>query len=76
MTTKHKACRCSTTSTPRLSLLSSSLADLGRETSLDSSDGTSGTARVASDKVKSVLSLVEFGVRRTASFAGDVFDCR
>lgn len=57
-----------------LALLSSSLADLGRETSLDGSDGTAGAARVAGDEVESVFSLVELGIRGAASLAGDIFD--
>lgn len=56
-------------------MLSSSLADLGGKTSLDGSDGTPGAARVASNKVKSVFTLVELGVGGAAGFAGDVFDC-
>ena len=60
---------------PALSLLSSALADLGRETSLDGSDGTSGTARVAGDEVETVLTLVELCIRRAASLASNVLDC-
>lgn len=52
-----------------------SLADLGRETSLDGSDGTSGTAAVAGDEVQSVLTLVELGIGAAAGLAGNVFDC-
>jgi hypothetical protein len=59
----------------RLSLLSSALADLGRETSLDGRDGTSGTARVAGDEVQTVLTLVELCIRRAAGLASNVFDC-
>ena len=62
------------TKASRLTLLPLALADLGRETSLDGGDGTPGTARVAGDKVKSVLSLVEFGVWGAAGLAGNVFD--
>jgi len=51
-----------------------SLADLGRETGLDGSDGTPGTAAVAGDEVQSVLTLVELGIGAAASLAGDVFD--
>jgi hypothetical protein len=46
---------------------------LGRETGLDGSNTSSGTAGVASDKVQSVLSLVEFGIWGSAGFAGDIF---
>jgi hypothetical protein len=59
----------------RLSLLSSALADLGRETSLDGRDGTSGTARVAGDEVETVLTLVELCIRRAAGLASNVLDC-
>jgi hypothetical protein len=59
----------------RLSLLSSALADLGRETGLDGRNGTSGTARVAGDEVKTVLTLVELCIRRTAGLASNVLDC-
>jgi hypothetical protein len=52
-----------------------SLSDLGRETRLDGRDGPSGTARVACDKVQTVLALVELGVGRFACFADNVFDC-
>jgi hypothetical protein len=52
-----------------------SLADLGRETSLDGSDGTSGTAAVAGDEVQSVLTLVELGIGAAAGLASDIFDC-
>lgn len=51
-----------------------SLADLGGETGLDGGDGPAGSARVASDEVETVLSLVEFGIRRSARFAGNVLD--
>lgn len=57
-----------------LTLLSSSLADLGGETSLDGGDGTARSTGVAGDEVESVFTLVEFGIRRTAGLAGDVFD--
>jgi hypothetical protein len=59
----------------RLSLLSSALADLGRETGLDGRDGTSGTARVAGDEVETVLTLVELCIRRAAGLASNVLDC-
>lgn len=39
--------------------LPSTLADLGRETSLDGLDGTSGSAAVAGDEVETVLTLGE-----------------
>lgn len=51
-----------------------SLSDLGRETRLDGRDGPSGTARVACDKVQTVLALVELGVGRFACFADNVFE--
>lgn len=54
-------------------MLSLPLADLGRETSLDSRDGTPGTAGVAGNEVETVFSLVELGVGGSARFAGDVF---
>lgn len=50
-------------------------ADLSTETVFDSSDRPSGTAGVASNEVKTVLSLVELGVGAAAGLAGDVFDC-
>jgi hypothetical protein len=53
-----------------------SLADLGRETSLDGSDGTSGTAAVTGDEVQSVLTLVELGIGAAAGLASNVFDCK
>ena len=59
----------------RLSLLSSALADLGRETGLDGRDGTSGTARVAGDEVETVLTLVELCIWRAAGLASNVLDC-
>jgi hypothetical protein len=59
----------------RLSLLSSALADLGRETGLDGRDGTSGTARVAGDEVQTVLTLVELCIRRAAGLASNILDC-
>jgi len=55
--------------------LALSLADLSRETSLDGSDGTSGTAAVAGDEIQSVLALVELGVGAAAGLAGHIFDC-
>jgi hypothetical protein len=51
-----------------------SLADLGRETSLDSRDGSSRTTVVASDEVQSVFSLIQLGVGRLAGFASDILD--
>jgi hypothetical protein len=56
-----------------LTLLSATLSNLGRETSLNSSNTSSGTARVASNEIQSVLSLVEFSIWRSAGFAGDIF---
>jgi len=56
-----------------LTLLSLPLADLRGETSLDCSDTASGTAGVAGDEVKSVLTFVELGVWGSAGFAGDIF---
>lgn len=56
-----------------LTLLSPTLADLGRETGLDSSNTTARSAGVASDEVQSVLSLVEFGVWGSAGLAGNIF---
>ncbi len=58
----------------RLDLHLFSLADLGRETSLDGSDTATRAAVVAGDKVQTVLALAELGVGRLASFAGDVLD--
>lgn len=57
-----------------LALHLSSLADLGGETSLDSGNTSSGTAVVAGDEVKAVLTLVEFGVRGFAGLAGNILD--
>lgn len=56
-----------------LTLLTLALADLGRETRLDSRDRAAGPARVAGDEVETVLALVELGVGRAAGLAGDVF---
>jgi len=47
---------------------------LGRETGLDGSDGTSRTARVAGNEVKTVLSLAELGVGGATGLASDVLD--
>lgn len=58
-----------------LTLLSPSLANLGRETGLDCSNTSSRTAGVACNEVQSVFSFVEFGVWRSAGLAGDVFHC-
>lgn len=58
----------------RSALLSPSLPNLRRETSLDSSDAASTTTRIASDEVKTILSFAELRVRGSAGFAGDVFD--
>lgn len=54
--------------------LTLSAADLSTETGLDSSDGTTRSARVAGDEVQTVLTLVEFGVGAAAGFASDIFD--
>jgi hypothetical protein len=51
-----------------------SLSDLGRETGLDSSYASPGTARVAGNEVETVLSLVELRIRRTACLASDIFN--
>jgi hypothetical protein len=51
-----------------------SFSDLGRETSLDSGDGPTGSARVAGDEVKTVLSLVQLRIGGAARLAGDVLD--
>lgn len=51
-----------------------SLADLGRETRLDSRDGPTRSARVASDEVETVLSLVEFGIGRPTRLASYILD--
>lgn len=58
-----------------LTLLSLPLSDLGRETSLDCGDTSSGAAGVTCDEVKSVLALVEFSIWRSAGFAGNIFHC-
>lgn len=47
---------------PRSCLLPLSLPNLSGVTSLDGRDRTSTAARVAGDKVQTVLSLTEFGV--------------
>lgn len=52
----------------------SSLADLGGETSLDSGNTSSGAAVVTGDEVKTVLTLVEFGIGGFAGLAGDILD--
>lgn len=49
-------------SLPSSRLLSLSLPDLSRITSLDSRDRTSTAAGVAGDEVQAVLALAEFGV--------------
>lgn len=59
-----------------LSLLPLSLSDLGRETSLDGGNGTSGSTRVTCNEVQSVLSFVELCIGRFAGLAGDVFHCQ
>lgn len=51
-----------------------SLSDLGRETGLDGLDRTTRAARVASNEVKTVLSLGKICVGRSAGLAGDVLD--
>ena len=58
-----------------LTLLSPPLANLGRKTSFDGRNTSSRAARVASDEVQSVLPLIEFGVWRSASLAGNIFHC-
>jgi hypothetical protein len=57
-----------------LTLHLSSLADLGRETSLDSGNTSSRTTVVAGNEVQTVLTLVELGVRRFAGLASDILD--
>lgn len=56
-----------------LTLLSTSLANLCRETGLDGGNTTTGTTRVAGNEVQSVLSLVEFSIWGSAGLAGNVF---
>ena len=51
-----------------------SAADLGSETGLDSSDRATRSARVASNEVETVFTLVEFGVGAAAGLASDVLD--
>lgn len=58
-----------------LTLLSPPLADLGRETSLDGSNTATRATGVAGNEVQSVLSLVEFGVWRSARLASNIFHC-
>jgi hypothetical protein len=50
-----------------------SLSDLGRETSLDSLDGTTRAARVAGNEVKTVLAFGQFRVRGPACLARHIF---
>lgn len=57
-----------------LALHLSSLADLGRETSLDGGDTASGAAVVAGDEIQTVLSLVEVCVGGLARLACYVLD--
>ena len=57
-----------------LTLLPLPLSDLGRETSLDTSHRTTGSARIASNEVKTILSLVELCVGRAARLARYVLD--
>jgi hypothetical protein len=52
-----------------LTLLSLSLTDLGRETSLDSRYTSSRATRIASNEVQSILSFVELCIRRSACLA-------
>jgi hypothetical protein len=58
----------------KLTLLPPPLPDLCRETRLDSRDRASGAARVARNKVQTVLALVEIRVGRATRFARHVFD--
>lgn len=69
--TTYKSCFHSST---HLTLLSPPLADLCRETRLDSRDGTPGAARVAGNEVQAVLALVELGIGRPTRLAGHVLD--
>lgn len=60
--------------TAHLTLLSLTLTNLRRETGLDRGDTPSTTARVAGHEVKTVLSLIQFSVWRSAGLACYVFD--
>lgn len=57
-----------------LTLLPLPSSDLSTETSLNGSDTAPTTTGVASDEVKTVLSLVELGIGTSAGFTGDVFN--
>ena len=52
-----------------------SASDLSTETSLDSGNGTTRTARVAGNEVQTVLTLVQLGIGAAAGLASNVFDC-
>jgi hypothetical protein len=56
-----------------LTLLPPPLANLCRETSLDSGDGAPRSARVAGNKIQTVFALVQIGIGRATRFARDVF---
>ena len=57
-----------------LTLLSLSLADLRRETGLDSRDTASATARIACDKVQTIFSFVQVGIWTTTRLTCNVFN--
>jgi len=57
-----------------LSLLPLPLSNLRRETALDSRNGSSTAAAVASDETETILALAELCVRALASLADDVVD--
>ena len=56
------------------STLTLSAANLSTETSLDGSDGTTRSTRVAGNEVQAVFSFVEFSVGAAAGFAGNIFN--
>lgn len=74
---KHKRRMRGVRHTPsRLTLHSFTLADLRRETGLDSRDGPPRATAVAGNKVETVFALVELGVWGATSLASHVFHCK
>lgn len=58
-----------------LCLLPLALSNLSRESSLDGCHTASTAAGITCDEVKPVFSLVEFGIRRAAGLACNIFNC-
>lgn len=55
-------------------LLPLALSNLSRESSLDGCHTASTAAGITRDEVKPVFSLVEFGIRRAAGLACNIFN--